>query len=132
MIAEAAIAALGNAVTVAHLGQIGHHGLVIFLEHLGARRNFQRDVGGIGTRPQAAHAVAARRCLEMLLVTVVDQCVETVDSLDPDVAAIAAVATVGPAHLDEFLAPERHGTRPAITGAHINLCLVEKFHGFAL
>jgi hypothetical protein len=68
----------------------------------------------------------------MLLVAVVDQRVEAVDRLDPHVAALAAVAPVGPAHLDELFPAERNGARPAVAGAHINLCLVEEFHGSAL
>ena len=68
----------------------------------------------------------------MLLVAIVDQRVEAIDGLDPDVAALATVSAVGTAHLDEFFAPERHGARATVTGADINLCLIEEFHDFAL
>ena len=54
----------------------------------------------------AAAAVHAGLRLEMLLVAIVDQRVEAVDALDPDVAAAAAIAAVRAAELDEFLAPE--------------------------
>ena len=106
--------------------------LVVFLEHLGADRHLQHDVVGIGAGAQAAHAVAAGRGLEMLLVAIVDQRVEAVHGLDPHVAALAAVAAVGAAHLDELFAPERDGARAAVAGAHIDLCLVEEFHDEAL
>src|SRR5262249_50300331 len=64
----------------------------------------------------------------VLLVAVIDQRVETVHRLDDHVAALAAVAAVGPAELDELLAPERQRARPAIAGADIDLGFVEKFH----
>ena len=50
--------------------------------------------------------------LEMLLEAEIDQRVEAVDGLDPDVAAAAAVAAVRAAELDEFLAPERNAPAP--------------------
>jgi hypothetical protein len=68
----------------------------------------------------------------MLLVAVVDQRVEAVHGLDPHIAALAAVAAIGAAHLDELFPTEGHRTSSAVTGAHINLCLVEEFHDVAL
>ena len=65
----------------------------------------------------------------MLLIAVVDQRVEIVRRLDDDVAAAAAVAAVGAAELDEFLAPERLRARPAVAAFHKDLGLIEKFHG---
>ena len=76
-----------------------------------------------------AHAVAAALGLEVLLVAVVDQRVEAVDRLDNDVAALAAVAAVGPAELDELLAPERDAAVAARAGRDVDLGLVEEFHG---
>src|SRR6185369_12474383 len=49
--------------------------------------------------------------------------------LDPDVAALAAVAAVGAAVLDVLLAPERHRPAPAGAGLHVDLDLVEELHG---
>jgi hypothetical protein len=43
--------------------------------------------------------------LEMLLVAIVDQRVQPVDDLQPDVTATAAIAAVRPAELDELFAP---------------------------
>ena len=51
------------------------------------------------------------------------------DRLEDDVAALAAVAAVGPAIFDEFLAPEADGAGPARAGANEDLGLVEKMHG---
>jgi hypothetical protein len=64
----------------------------------------------------------------MLLVAVVDQGVEAFDGLDPDVAAVAAVAAVGPAVLDELLAPERDGEpAPPSPRADIDLAWSRNF-----
>src|SRR5262249_17003359 len=54
--------------------------------------------------------------------------VEPVDRLHDYVAALAAVAAVRAAELDEFLAPERHAAVPAVAGADIHLGFVEEFH----
>ena len=67
--------------------------------------------------------------LEVLLVAVVDQRVEAGDRLDHDVAALAAVAAVRAAELDEFLAPERHAAVAARAGRDIDLGFIEEFHG---
>jgi hypothetical protein len=83
---------------------------------------------GTFSTTSAAHAVHAGLGAEMLLVAVVDQRVQPVDRLDPDVAAAAAVATVRSAELDELLAPERDRASAAIAGADIDFCLVEKLH----
>src|SRR5262249_47460319 len=42
--------------------------------------------------------------------------------------ALAAVAAVRPAELDEFLAPERHAAVPAIARADVHLGFIEEFH----
>ena len=80
----------------------------------------------------AAHAVLAGLGLEVLLVAEVDQRIEAVDAFEHDVAALAAVAAVGAAEFDEFLTPERDGTRPAVARADVDLALVEEFHGSVL
>jgi hypothetical protein len=66
--------------------------------------------------------------LEVLLIAVVDQGVEAIDGLDPDIAATAAVATVGPPYSMYFLASERDRAAAAVAGADIDLALVQKFH----
>ena len=66
--------------------------------------------------------------LEMLLVAVVDQRIEAVDAFGDHVAAMAAVAAVRPAELDELLAPERDAAVPARAGLDIDLGFVEEFH----
>jgi hypothetical protein len=48
--------------------------------------------------------------------------------LGDDIAAFAAVATIRTAEFDKLLAPERDAAIAAITGANVNLGLVEKLH----
>ena len=128
LVAEAAIAALGEPEALADLGQVADQRLVVLLEDLRAGRHLQRHVVALGAGAVAAHAVDAGLGLEMLLVAIVDQRVEAVDGLHPDVAAAPAVAAVRPAELDELLAPERHRAGAAVAGADVDLGLVEKFH----
>ena len=131
-IAEAAIAAFGDRHALADFGEIGEQRLAVFFIDLRADRHLQHDVLAVGAVAVLAHAVAAALRLEVLLVAVVDQCVEAVDGLDHDVAAAAAIAAVRPAELDELLAPERHAAVPARAGRDIDLGFVEEFHGLSV
>ena len=105
-VAKTAIAAGRQAKTLALGNHIDDHCLGIFLEDLRADRNLQRHIAAAGARAVAAHAVNARAGLEMLLKAEIDQCVQAVDGLHPDVAATATIAAIRTAELDEFLAPE--------------------------
>src|SRR4051812_33707842 len=64
----------------------------------------------------------------MLLVAVVDQGVEPVDAVDDHVATTTAIAAIGAAEFDEFLAQETDRAGATIAGTDIDLGLVEKFH----
>jgi hypothetical protein len=64
----------------------------------------------------------------VLLITIVDERVEAFDRLGDHIAALAAVAAVGAAKLDKFLAPERHAAVTSVAGADIDLGLIEEFH----
>ena len=127
-VAEAAIAALGKQHPLADMGHVGDDRLAVLVEDLGAGRDLEDHVGALRAGAVLAHAVPARLGLEMLLVAVIDQRVQALDALGPDVAAAPAVAAVGPAELDEFLAPERDGARAAVAGPNIDLGLIEELH----
>ena len=131
-VAEAAIAALGEAETLALDRHVDDQGLVVFLEDLRADRHLQRHVLAIGAGAVAPHAVRAGLGLEMLLEAEVDQRVEAVHRLDPHVAATAAVAAVRTAELDEFFTAEGDAAGATVAGADIDLSLVEKFHASAI
>ena len=105
-IAEAAIAAVSKHGALAGFGQIGNQRRAVFLVDLRANRYFEDCIGAARAVAILAHPTAAVLRLEVLLVAIVDQRVEAVDRLDDHVAALAAVAAVRPAELDEFLAAE--------------------------
>ena len=65
----------------------------------------------------------------MLLIAVIDERVEAVGGHHRDVAAAPAVPAVGPAELDELLAPEGDAAVPAVPAAQVDIRLVEKLHG---
>ena len=115
-VAEAAVAAPGDAGAVAGLDQIGQQRLLVLGQHLRARRHRDHHVLAGGAGAVLAHAAAAALGLEVLAVAVVDQRVEVGDALHPHVAALAAVAAVGAAELDELLAPERDAAVAAVAG----------------
>ncbi len=127
-VAEAAIAAAGNQHALAGLVEVGDQRRVVLVADLGADRQLEHHVGALGTGHVATVAGRAGGGLEVLLVAVIDKGVEVLYRLDPDVAALAAVAAVRPAELDKFLAAEMDAAIAAVAGAHIDLGLVEKLH----
>jgi hypothetical protein len=127
-VAPAAVAALGQAQGHAGGVHVGDQGLLVLLQHLGADGDLQDDVVARRAVARPAHAVDARPGLEVLLVAVVDQGVEALDRLDPDVAASAAVPAVGAAVFDVLLASERDRAAAAVAGADIDFALVQEFH----
>ena len=67
--------------------------------------------------------------LEMTLETEVDEGVQACIRAQENAAAIAAVAAVRPAELDELLAPETQAAVAALAGGNVNLGVVDEFHG---
>ena len=110
------------------LREVGEHRAGLLVDDLRADRDLQHRVGAAPAGAVLAHAVHAGLGLEMLLVAEVDQRVEAAGAFDHDVAAAAAVAAVGAAEFDEFLAPERDAARPAVARADIDAGLIEEFH----
>ena len=76
----------------------------------------------------AAAAIFAALRLEMLAIAEIDQCVQALGHFEHDIGATAAIAAVGSAFIDEFLAPERGTARAAITAAQVYLGLIEELH----
>src|SRR5690606_37485469 len=128
-VAETAIAAAGEAEPVADLLQVADQRLAVFLEDLGSGRYLEHDIGAARAGAVAAHAVHAGSGLEMLLVAIVDQRVESGHRLDPYVAAVATIAAVGSAEFDELLPPERDTAGAAVARTNVDLGRVKKFHG---
>src|SRR5437868_1640465 len=127
-VAEPAIAAAQQHDALAGFGQIGEHGLLIVIEDLGPDRHAKHEVATLGARLIGAGATAAFLGPEMLLIAVIDQRVQIVGRLEDDVAALAAIAAIGPTELDELLAAKAHRAAAAVTALQIDLGLVEEFH----
>ena len=127
-VAESAVAAGGEHGALAALGEVGKkRGAVLFVD-LRADRHLEHGVGAIGAMTILAHAGMAVLGEKVLLVAIVDQRIEPIDRLCDHVAALAAVAAIRPAILDEFFTPERYAAVAAVAGADIDLGLVEEFH----
>src|SRR5438552_2024268 len=94
----------------------------------GTRSTRSRPFAALGAGLVGAGAATAFLGTKMLLITVVDQRVQIVRRLEHDVAALAAIAAIRPAELDELLAAKAHGAAAAITALQIDLGLVEEFH----
>src|SRR5260221_10984511 len=129
-VAEAAIAAPEQHMALAGRGEVEQDLVVLLVEDLRADGNAQHHRLSARAAAVGAHAVMALLGAEMLLVAVVDERVEVGHRLDDDVAAAAAVAAIGTAELDEFLAPEAAGDGTAVAALHEDLGLVEEFHRF--
>src|SRR6476660_3450502 len=127
-IAEAAIAALGDPYALTHLREVRDQRLAVFFIDLRADRHFQHHIFAVGAGTVLAHAVSAALRFEVLLVPVFDQGIEAVNRLHHYVAAVATVATVRAAELDEFLAPERHAAVTARARRDINFGFIKEFH----
>ena len=94
--------------------QIRKHLAVFGIHDLGPDRDLQDEILAARAGALAPTARPAGRCAEMLPVAIVDQGVEIVRRGKDDVAASAAIPTVGAAELDELLAAERHAAVPTV------------------
>src|SRR5262245_39131087 len=127
-IAEAAITALGDRRTLTYFREIGDERLAVFFVDLSADRHLENDILAVSAGAVLAHAITAALRLEVLLVSVIDQSIETINSFDHHGPAFSAIASVRPAELDEFLAPERHAAFAARAGRYVHLGFIEEFH----
>jgi hypothetical protein len=128
-IAEPAIAAAREHRALTDFGEIGKQRFRVLRIDLRAHWHFQDHVSAICAVPVLAHSSGAILGFEMLLVAIIDERVETFDGLRNHVAASAAISAIRPAELNEFLTAERDAAVPAIAGADVDLCFIEKFHG---
>ena len=120
---------LSKTTRCALFGQVGEQGaLLVVGEDLGADGHLDDEVLAAGAGAVRAGAALAARGAEMLGVAEVDQRIEAGHRLEDDIAALAAVAAVGPAEFDELLAPEADRARSAGAGLHVDLGLVEEMH----
>ncbi len=130
-VAPAAVAAARQQDALAGEREVRDDGFPILVEDLGADRNPQHHVFGAlagALLPRPALAVLRE---EMLLVAIVDQRVQPLDRLDPDVATLAAVTPVRPAEFDELLASEADAAVAARPRTDVDARDIEELHGNA-
>jgi hypothetical protein len=127
-VAKTAVTALKEYSPFAGTDEIGEHQPVIRVHDLSPRRDLQDKVLSIGAGPIAARPGFAVLGPEMLPVAVIDQCIEIVRGRKDDVAALAAIAAVGAAELDEFFTAKTGGTASAVAAFQIDLALIEELH----
>src|SRR3984893_15274041 len=128
-VAKPAIAAFGEHEFLAERGEVVDQGFAVFVEHLRADWYLEHDRLAVGAMAVLAHAVGALLRLEVLLIAVVDQRVQSVAHFEDALAAAAAIAAAGDAELDILLAAKRHAAVAAVAGADIDLGFIKKFHG---
>ena len=72
--------------------------------------------------------MTARFRLEVLLVTKINERIETLDAFQPNIAAASAITTVWPAVLDKFFTSKGHAAGAPIARTHEHFRLIKKFH----
>ena len=127
-IAQAALAALGQAHALAVMGKIGHDFIGVGIANQRAHRHMQLDV--VRTLAVAVGTVAffAVFGLVALYKTVFHQCVDVFIGQRKHTAATPAVAAIRAAARHKFFAPKAHRAIAAAPGHHIDFGFVDKFH----
>jgi hypothetical protein len=88
--------------------------------------HLQLDVAAAASGPPGPFAIGAAAGLEDFLETVVEEGVVIGGRDHVDRAAMAAVAAIGAATRDEFLAAEAQGAGPAVTRGDVDVYFVDK------
>src|SRR5690606_13737548 len=115
-VAQAALATAGHQQAVAVAHQVADHLVGVDVDHLGAHRDLDDDVLAPLAVARLAQAVLAALGADDALVAEVAERVEVARGLQPHVAAVATVPTVGTAERDELLAPESDAAVAAVAG----------------
>ncbi len=131
-VAEPAIAAFRKHEFFAERRKVVDQRLAVLVEYLRSDRHLEHDRLAVGAMAVLAHTIGALLGLEVLLIAIVDQRIQSIDRFDDDVAAATAIAAARSAELDILLAAKRHAAVAAVAGADIDLGFIEKFHGVSV
>ncbi len=124
-------ATLRDQQALTRLGQVTYHILSGGIDHRGTDRHRQDQIVALGTRTFSTAALLTIGRIEAAGVTVVDERVEILVRLQIYGPAIAAIAPVGAAFLDELLTTEAHHAVTAVAGLYKNRYFIDEFHGNA-
>src|ERR1035441_394502 len=125
-IAASTAASTSNHHTFVGTRKIVHDLTGIVVIHNRADGHLEHNALAIAPRFLRSFAVTAALRLVFGIETEMPQRVVALARLHPDVAALAAVATRGPAAGNKFLAPERHAPVAPVSGLHSNFGFVNK------
>ena len=129
-IAQAALTALGHQCTLAVGREIGDAFAGIGIGDHRAHRHPQHDVvGAAAVLVGAASVLSAFRAMDAR-EAIVDQRVDIAIGDRVDAAAATAVAAVGSAARNVFLAAKGGGAVAAVAGQYFDRRFVDEFHGF--
>ncbi len=112
-------------VAVAVADEVGDGGAVTRLDR-GALRDGDHEILAGGAGPAFAGPVRARRGAAVRMVPEGEQRRDVAIGAQDDVAALPAVAAVGPAPGNVRLAAERHRTGASVPAPHVDLRLVDE------
>ena len=129
-VAETPIAALGDQHLFAWIQQLRQNFAGVGIRDDRPHGHAQDDVISRGTELIGTPAGLTVAGLETAGVAVVDQRVQVQITHGMDAAATPAIATVGPAERNEFLAPEAHAACSAMTCGDVDERFVNKLHDF--
>ena len=131
-IAATAITALGNHNRVAIAHQVCQDlvgdflGFLIVFAHHRAHGNAQDKILAPGAMHLGALAVGTALSLEVVLEAVVDQRRDARVRLHHDIAAVAAVASIGTAFGYVRFAAEAHATGTAVAALHVDMYFIDE------
>ncbi len=127
-VAEPTIAAAQKNDALARACEVDQDLPVLLVHDLGPDRYRQHQLAAVGAALFAPRPAPPVRRPEVLAIAVVDQGVEIIRRDKDDVAALAAIAAVRAAELDEFFAAKARRTRPPGAALQIDFALIEKLH----
>src|SRR5215470_17252171 len=126
LIASTTTAAVRNQHALSGRCQVGNRLTSLLVKRQRADRHLQEHVFARVARAIGAFSVSAPRGPKFAIVAVTQQRVVVRIGFEKDAAAVAAVASGGPAARNILLASERHAAIAAVARFHENLRFIDK------
>ncbi|MNE53136.1 hypothetical protein D3C80_1478440 [compost metagenome] len=120
---------MGHQQTLPGLGQVADDFLGAGIDHRGADRHRQGHVFTLAPGAVLAATVLPALGIETAGVAIIHQGVEVAVGLEPDRAAVTAVAAIRTTIGHEFFAAKTHAAVATVTGLHMDGHFIDEFHG---
>ena len=127
-IAQPVPAALSHQQALPRLDQVANDFLGGGIDHRGSHRHRQLQIITLAPGTVTATTILPALGIETAGIAIVHQGIEVLVSHQEDRAAIAAIAAVGAALLDKFLATEAHAAIAAVARFHVYGYFIDEFH----